>query len=235
MPPSTALVTGASRGLGRAIAHALGAAGWQVGICSRSAGSVKSALEELGEAGYTAAGITADVGEPDDVAQLVRHIENELGPVDTLVNNAGVLHARPFEDITLDEWDESFATNVRSMYLVTRAVLPGMRRRRSGTIVNIASLSARSGFAGGSVYTATKHAVLGFSRSLMLEVRNDGVRVIVACPGSIDTEMIQRQEMFERDPSRILKAEDVAATVLHAIQLPPRALVSELDIRPAAP
>ena len=111
----------------------------------------------------------------------------------------------------------------------------GMRERKRGTIVNVASLSARSGFAGGSVYTATKHAVLGFSRSLMLEVRNDGVRVITICPGSIDTEMIQRQEMFERDPARILKPEDVAQTVLHAIQLPARALVSELDIRPAAP
>ena len=235
MPTSTALVTGASRGLGRAIALGLGGAGWRVGICSRSGDGVARTLAELRDAGIQAAGRPASVSNDADVTALVAHVERELGPVDTLVNNAGVLHAKRFEEITLAEWDESFATNVRSLYLVTRAVLPGMRERKRGTIVNVASLSARSGFAGGSVYTATKHAVLGFSRSLMLEVRNDGVRVITICPGSIDTEMIQRQEMFERDPARILKPEDVAQTVLHAIQLPARALVSELDIRPAAP
>lgn len=235
MPSSVALVTGASRGLGRAIALALGEAGWNVGICSRSADGVARTLADLRAAGIRADGLAADVSSEADVAALAAHVERTLGPVDTLVNNAGVLHAKPFEELTLAEWDESFGTNVRSMYLVTRAVLPAMRRRRQGTIVNIASLSARGGFVGGSAYTATKHAVLGFSRSLMLELRDEGVRVITICPGSIDTEMIQRQEMFERDPARILRAEDVAQTVLHAIRLPPRALVSELDIRPAAP
>ena len=235
MPTPTALVTGASRGLGRAIAFALGGAGWRVGVCSRTGDGVARVLAELHAAGIDAAGRPASVSSESDVAALVAHVERELGPVDTLVNNAGVLYAKPFEEISIAEWDESLATNVRSLFLVTRLVLPGMRERRSGTVVNIASLSARSGFAGGTVYTATKHAVLGFSRSLMLEVRNDGVRVIAICPGSIDTEMIQRQEMFERDPERILKPEDVARTVLHAIQLPSRALVSELDIRPAAP
>ena len=235
MPAQTALVTGASRGLGRAIALALGGAGWRVGICSRSGDGVARTLAELRDAGIQAAGRPASVSNESDVTALVAHVERELGPVDTLINNAGVLYAKPFEEITPAEWDESFATNVRSLYLVTRAVLPGMRERKRGTIVNVASLSARSGFAGGSVYTATKHAVLGFGRSLMLEVRNDGVRVITVCPGSIDTEMIQRQGMFERDPARILRPEDVAQTVLHAIQLPARALVSELDIRPAAP
>lgn len=233
--PSVALVTGASRGVGRAIALTLGAAGWRVGVCSRSEEGVAGVLAELREAGIEAAGRAADVAAPDDVAALVAHIERELGPIDTLVNNAGVLHAKPFEEITLTEWDESFATNVRSLYLVTRAVLPGMRSRRTGAIVNVASLSARSGFAGGTAYTASKHAVLGFSRSLMLEVRNEGVRVVTVCPGSIDTEMIRRQTAFERDPARILRPEDVAATVLHALQLPARALVSEIDIRPAAP
>jgi 3-oxoacyl-[acyl-carrier protein] reductase len=235
MPTSTALVTGASRGLGRAVALALGAAGWRVGICSRSGDGVSRTLAALREGGVRAAGRPADVANEADVNSLVALVERELGPIDTLVNNAGVLCAKPFQEITPDEWDESFATNVRGLYLVTRAVLPGMRTRRRGTIVNVASLSARGGWVGGTAYTASKHAVLGFSRSLMLEVRDEGVRVITVCPGSIDTEMIQRQDAFESDPARILKAEDVAQTILHAIQLPPRALVSELDIRPAAP
>ena len=235
MPTPTALVTGASRGLGRAIAFALGGAGWRVGICSRSGDGVARTLAELREAKIEAAGRPASVSSESDVGALVSHVERELGPIDTLVNNAGVLYAKPFEEISPAEWDESFATNVRSLYVVTRAVLPGMRARRAGTIVNVASLSGRSGFAGGTVYTATKHAVLGFSRSLMLEVRNEGVRVITICPGSMDTEMIQRQTAFERDPERILKPEDVAQTVLHTIRLPQRALVSEVDIRPTSP
>lgn len=206
-----------------------------MGICSRSGDGVARTLAELREAQIAAAGRPASVSSEADVATLVTHVERELGPIDTLVNNAGVLYAKPFEEITAAEWDESFATNVRSLYVVTRAVLPGMRQRGAGTIVNVASLSGRSGFAGGTVYTATKHAVLGFSRSLMLEFRNEGIRVITICPGSMDTEMIQRQSAFERDPERILKPEDVAQTVLHAVRLPDRALVSELDIRPAAP
>ena len=106
-----------------------------------------------------------------------------FGPINALVNNAGVLIAKPFEELTLEEWDTTMSTNVRSLYLVTRAVLPSMRSRKQGTIVNVASLAGRNGFVGGTAYTASKHAVLGFSRSLMLEVRKDNVRVVAICPG----------------------------------------------------
>jgi 3-oxoacyl-[acyl-carrier protein] reductase len=118
---------------------------------------------------------------------------------------------------------------------MTRAVLPAMRRRREGAIVNVASLAGKNGFVGGCAYTASKHAVLGFSRSLMLEVRKDNVRVIAICPGSVDTSMIRDQPMLRAEPTRILRPEDVAETILQALILPPRALVSELDIRPTNP
>jgi 3-oxoacyl-[acyl-carrier protein] reductase len=101
--------------------------------------------------------------------------------------------------------------------------------------VNVASLAGRSGFAGGTAYTASKHAVLGFSRSLMLELRKENIRVIAICPGSVDTGMLRDQTMLKSDPSRILKPEDVAETILHSVTLPERALVSELDIRPTNP
>jgi 3-oxoacyl-[acyl-carrier protein] reductase len=146
-----------------------------------------------------------------------------------------VLIARPFEELTLEEWDTTMSTNVRSLFLVTRAVLPGMRARHRGAVVNVASLAGRSGFAGGTAYTASKHAVLGFSRSLMLETRKDGIRVIAICPGSVDTSMQRDQPMLKAEPSRILQPEDVAATILHALTLPERAMVSELDIRPTNP
>jgi len=110
-----------------------------------------------------------------------------------------------------------------------------MRRRRRGAIVNVASLAGRNGFVGGTAYTASKHAVLGFSKSLMLEARKDDVRVIAICPGSVDTGMLRDQPLLKADPTKILRPEDVAATIVHVLELPDRALVSELDIRPTNP
>jgi 3-oxoacyl-[acyl-carrier protein] reductase len=233
--PDTALVTGATEGIGRAIAEALGRAGYRVGICSRSREKVAAALAELRGLGIAAAGAAADVAEPDQVARLVDEVRGALGEIDVLVNNAGVLIARPFEELTLEDWDATMATNLRSLYLTTRLVLPGMRARRRGTIVNVASLAGRNGFVGGSAYSASKHAVLGFSRSLMLEVRKDNVRVVAVCPGSVATGMLRGQAMLKPDPERILRPEDVAASVLHVLTLPTGALVSELDIRPTNP
>jgi 3-oxoacyl-[acyl-carrier protein] reductase len=233
--PQTALVTGATEGIGRATAFALGRAGYRVGVCARTESRVRQLVEDLRGEGIEAAGATADVGVPDQVARMVADVSRAIGEIDALVNNAGVLIAKPIEELTLEEWDTTMSTNVRSLYLVTRAVLPPMRRRKRGSILNVASLAGRNGFAGGTAYTASKHAVLGFSRSLMLEVRKDNIRVIAICPGSVDTSLLKDQPMLKAEPSRILKAEDVAASILHTLALPERALVSELDIRPTNP
>jgi len=232
---STALVTGATQGIGRATAFALGRAGYRVGVWARTAARVDALVTELKGEGIEAAGAAADVSDPAQVTRAVAHLAEALGEASLLVNNAGVLIARPFEELTLEDWDVTMATNLRSLYLVTRAVLPAMRRRREGTIVNVASLAGRNGFAGGTAYAASKHAVLGFGRSLMLELRKEGIRVITICPGSVDTGMLRDQPMLKSDPQRILRPEDVADAVLHAVQLPARALVSELDIRPTNP
>ena len=232
MPPLTsALVTGATRGIGRATAFALGRAGYRVGVCARTQTQVDALLADLKREGIDAAGVGADVGDPGQAAGAVEQIAAAIGEIGVLVNNAGVLIARPIEEMTLEDWDVTMATNVRSLFLMTRAVLPAMRRRREGTIVNVASLAGRNGFAGGTAYSASKHAVLGFSRSLMLEVRKDNVRVIAICPGSVDTALLQGQPMLQSDPTRILRPEDVAETILHALRLPARAMVSEVDIR----
>jgi len=236
MPPLTsALVTGATRGIGRATAFALGRAGYRVGVCARTQTQVDALLADLKREGIDAAGVGADVGDPGQAAGAVEQIAAAIGEIGVLVNNAGVLIARPIEEMTLEDWDVTMATNVRSLFLMTRAVLPAMRRRREGTIVNVASLAGRNGFAGGTAYSASKHAVLGFSRSLMLEVRKDNVRVIAICPGSVDTALLQGQPMLQSDPTRILRPEDVAETILHALRLPARAMVSEVDIRPTNP
>ncbi|MEP7227761.1 MAG: SDR family NAD(P)-dependent oxidoreductase [Gemmatimonadales bacterium] len=233
--PLTALVTGATEGIGRATAFALGRAGYRVGVCARTEPKVRRLVEDLRGEGIEAAGASADVGLPDQVTRMVAEVTRALGQIDVLVNNAGVLIAKPIEELTLEEWDTTMTTNVRSLYLVTRAVLPPMRKRKQGSIVNVASLAGRNGFVGGTAYTASKHAVLGFSRSLMLEVRKENIRVIAICPGSVDTSLLKDQPMLKAEPSRILQPEDVAATILHALTLPERALVSELDIRPTNP
>ena len=232
---TTALVTGATHGIGRATAFALGRAGYRVGVCARTAAKVDALVAELEAEGIRAAGAAADVGEPVQVSAAVERVVAALGDVGLLVNNAGVLIARPFEELTLEDWDGTMRTNLRSLFLVTRAVLPAMRRRREGTIVNVASLAGRNGFAGGTAYTASKHAVLGFARSLMLEVRKEGIRVLTICPGSVDTGMLRDQPMLKSTPDRILRPEDVADAILHAVRLPGRAMVSELDIRPTNP
>jgi 3-oxoacyl-[acyl-carrier protein] reductase len=191
--------------------------------------------KELRDAGVDAAGAVADVSDSDEAARAVRHVASELGDIEVLVNNAGVLIARPIQELTLEDWDTTMAVNLRGLFLVTREVLPGMRLRGSGTIVNVASLAGRNGFAGGTAYAASKHGVLGFSRSLMLEVRKENIRVITVCPGSVDTGMLRDQPMLKANPERILRPEDVAAAILHAIQAPVRAMVSEIDIRPTNP
>jgi 3-oxoacyl-[acyl-carrier protein] reductase len=232
---TTALVTGATQGIGRATAFTLGRAGYRVGACARTAAKVDALVAELRAEGIEAAGAAADVSDPGQVDRAVAALTGALGDVGLLVNNAGVLIARPFEELTLEDWDSTMATNLRSLFLVTRAVLPAMRRKREGTVVSVASLAGRNGFVGGTAYAASKHGVLGFSRSLMLEVRKEGIRVIAICPGSVDTGMLRGQPLLKSDPQRILRPEDVADAILHAVQLPHRALVSELDIRPTNP
>jgi 3-oxoacyl-[acyl-carrier protein] reductase len=232
---TSALVTGATHGIGRATAFALGRAGYRVGVCARTADAVEAVAAELRAEGIEAAGAAADVGDAAQVERAVAAVTAALGEIGLLVNNAGVLIARPFEELTIEDWDTTMATNLRSLYLVTRAVVPAMRRRRDGTIINVASLAGRNGFVGGTAYTASKHAVLGFGRSLMLELRKEGIRVITICPGSVDTAMLRDQPMLPSNADRILRPEDVAATIIHAAQLPPRAMVSELDIRPTNP
>jgi 3-oxoacyl-[acyl-carrier protein] reductase len=235
MTLATALVTGATDGIGRATAFALGRAGYPVGICARRPAGVEATLRELRKAGITADGRPADVGRPEEVAALVAQVEASLGPVGTLVNNAGIGVFKPFADTTLEEWDATMATNLRSLYLVTRAVLPGMRARKSGFIVNVASLAGKNAVANATAYAASKHGVLGFSRSLMLEVRKEGVRVLAICPGSVDTPLLRGQSISGARAGTMLQAEDVAQAILDALRADPRALVSEIDIRPANP
>jgi len=235
MTAPTALVTGATEGIGRAVALILGRAGYRVGICARTPAKVNATLAALRAEGIAAAGASADVGDESSVRAMVAEVTGRLGQVDVLINNAGVGILKPFADLSLAEWDQTMATNLRSLFLVTREVLPGMRSRGRGAIVNIASLAGKNAVLGGTAYAASKHAVLGFSKSLMLEVRKEGVRVVAICPGSVETGFGQGRTVPKISKSGVLLPEDVAEVVLDTLRLPDRALMSEIDLRPANP
>jgi len=230
-----ALVTGATSGIGRATAFALGRAGARVAICSRREDGVAATLKEIRAAGIEATGCACDVGKPEQVDALAEFVTEEIGEPGVLVNNAGIGWFGPFTEMPLDAWDGLMATNLRSLFLVTRALLPSMIRRGRGDVVNVSSLAARNPVAGGVAYAASKHAVLGFSRSLLLEVRQHGIRVIAVCPGSVTSPTFSKASR-ERDPSKMLAPDDVAHAIVSALALPAeRATLSELDIRPANP
>lgn len=230
-----AVVTGATEGIGRATAFALGEAGARIALCSRRERQVQEAVTALRAANVEAAGTVCDVGDPAQVEAFADFVIGELSEPSVLVNNAGIGWFGAFTEMPLEAWDRLMATNVRSLFLVTRAFLPGMIRRGRGDVVNVASLAARNPVAGGVAYAASKHAVLGFSRSLLLEVRKHGIRVIAVCPGSVASPSFSRSSR-ERDPAKMLAPDDVARAIVSTLTLPPeRATVSELDIRPANP
>lgn len=232
---SICVVTGGSAGIGRAISFALGGRGARVAICSRTAQSVAHTVNELEKASIKAVGAACDVSKPEDVERFAAFVHETLGPVDVLVNNAGLGHFVNVENMTLEQWDETFAVNLRGVFLVTRAFLPDMRKRKRGDIVNIASLAGRNPLAGGAAYAASKHGLLGFSKSLMMEVRKDDIRVIAVCPGSVATPLFRKDRPPAEDSKRKLAPEDVAHAVVAALEVADRAMISELDIRPTNP
>jgi len=220
-----AVVTGASRGIGRAIALRLGATHHVVAL-ARSQSDLDSLANEIRSGDGSCDTIVADVADAHAVARALDGV-----PADVLVNNAGVGYLKPFLELTPEEWNTMVDVNFNALFHVTRAVLPGMVERGRGHIVMIGSIAGRSAFVGGSCYAATKHAVMALSESLMLEVRDKGVKVSVVNPGSVATSFFRG----ERDTSWMLTADDVADAVMHALDTPPRVLVHRIEVRAAMP
>jgi 3-oxoacyl-[acyl-carrier protein] reductase len=230
----TCVVTGATEGIGRAIAVALAAAGARLAVCARTRDRVDTLVRELDHGG-TVVGASCDVSDARAVQAFAALVREQLGPVAVVVNNAGLARFGPFWEMPVEAFDEMMAVNVRGTYLVTRAFLPDMLERGEGHVINIASLAGRNAVPGGTAYAAAKHAVLGLSKSLFGEVRKQGIRVTAICPGSVVTPFFEKSGGSLEHPERKLQPEDIADTVLAVLRLPPRALVSELDIRPANP
>jgi 3-oxoacyl-[acyl-carrier protein] reductase len=224
-----ALVTGGSRGIGRAIAQQLALLGASVSICGRDGAALKESAHALAKAGVPVHAQLADVTKLADVVDLVGKTEAKLGPVTILVNNAGIGLFGPAHEKTEADWDRVLDTNLKSVFLVSRAVAPSMIRRGSGDIINISSLAGKNTFAGGGIYCASKWGVVGLSGCMAEDLREHGVRVSVICPGSVATEFSGRGA---KHLSKVLSPEDVAHAVEAIVTQSPRSFLSEIHLRP---
>ena len=189
----TALVTGGGRGIGRAIALALGRAGAALVLSGRGAGSLEAVAAELADAGAPAAACyTIDVADPAAVQAALDRIRAERPPVDILVNNAGIAESEPLARTDLALWQRHLAVNATAPYLFTRGLLPGMLERRWGRVINIASTVGLEGAPYIAAYAASKHALVGLTRSVAAEVAGRGVTVNAVCPGYVATDLASR-------------------------------------------
>ncbi len=200
----TAIVTGGGRGIGAATARALTAQGARVTVFARTAGAVERIVSE----GGAALAVAGDVSREADVARLVESHERVLGPCDVLVNDAGVLERGLAEELAPDAFRRVLEVNLTGAFLCARSVIPGMKRRRRGRIVNVASISGTVGTAGASAYNASKWGLIGLTKSLAEELREHGVQCLAVSPGSVDTDMLAktpfRPDMRPEDVARVI-------------------------------
>jgi 3-oxoacyl-[acyl-carrier protein] reductase len=225
-----AIVTGANRGIGRAIAEALLREGAAVTICGRTHSSVERTVTELGGAPKIF-GRAVDVANPDAVAALFKFADESMGGLDILVNNAGIGIFAPVGELTIQNWQNTLDTNLSGVFYCCREAIPRLRHAGGGAIVNVSSLAGRNPFTGGAAYNASKFGLNGFSEALMLDHRRDRIRVTYVMPGSVDTDFSPRSE---RAPWKIAP-EDVAEAILLALRMPDRTTVSRIEMRPSIP
>jgi NAD(P)-dependent dehydrogenase (short-subunit alcohol dehydrogenase family) len=230
------LVTGATRGIGRAIARMLLQEGAQVAICARDGAALHRAVEELAHASGSdkVKGKVADVSNDEQVGELFRFVDAEFGGLDVLVNNAGVGVFAPVWELSMQAWKQTMETNLSGAFYCSREALRRFALRPQGPgrgyIVNISSLAGRNAFAGGAAYNASKFGLTGFSEALMQDARSQGVRVSTVMPGSVATAF---GGTLEPGSDWKIWPEDVAEVVKMLLRMPPRTLVSCVEIRPA--
>jgi 3-oxoacyl-[acyl-carrier protein] reductase len=228
-----ALVTGGSRGIGKAIATELAALGAAVSVCGRDKEKLMLAARELEAAGAKVLALHADVTKEPDVRAFVEASEQQLGGITILVNNAGTGGGGfgAIQEKSEAEWDQVINTNLKSVFFVSCAVIPGMIQRRGGDIINISSLAGKNTFAGGGIYCASKWGLQGLSGCMAEDLRAHGIRVSVICPGSVATEFAGRGP---KDPGKVLTAEDVAHAVGMVATQGPQSFISEVHLRPVS-
>lgn len=221
-----AIITGGSRGLGKATALAFAKEGIDVAITGRDEEALKNTVAEIKTFGVKAIYSVFDVGQYEAVKSGIKAIIEELGAVDILVNNAGIAAVGTLNDMEVSLWSEIIQTNVMGMYYVTKEVLPHLLRKNEGDIINVSSTAGLNGNANISAYSASKFAVIGMSESLMKEVRKNNIRVITLTPSTIESEMtIDLGIASKGSEDRVLQPEDFAELILAGLKLPRRAML----------
>ncbi len=225
-----ALVTGAGKGIGKAIAVALAAEGVQLGLLARTEKDVKAVADEINTNGGNAVYATADVSDRIAVEKAVSSLKNKLGSFEILINNAGTGTFGSFLELDPETWEQQVKVNLFGVYYVTRAVLPDMMAAKAGDIINIASTAGKAGSAVTSAYSASKFGVIGLSESLMQEVRKMNIRVTALAPSTILTDLAESANLIKGDPERVMHPEDFAELVIAQLKLHPRVLLKEASI-----
>jgi clavulanate-9-aldehyde reducatase len=233
-------VTGASSGIGEATALACARAGAAVALGARRVDRIQALAERIEQQGGRALAIETDVGEEQQARSFIERTRSDLGRLDVLVNNAGVMLLGPIEDAPTEEWRRMIQANVFGVLYCTHAALPSMKAQGSGHIVNVSSVAGRFARAGSGVYNLTKFGVGAFSESLRQEVVPMGIRVTVIEPGAVRTELAEHnrpqiREMIAGVFADVtpLDSEDIAKGILYAIGSPANVAVNEILIRPA--
>jgi short-subunit dehydrogenase len=230
-----ALITGASSGIGKAIALAFAQSGIHVALISRN----QTKLEEVAKAamtyGVTAKAYAMDLAEVSQVSDRIAAISQDFGAVDILVNNAGMGYTGTLQDTPLSDWQTVLNLNLTSVFQAIQGVLPGMRQRQQGTIVNIVSVAGHQVFPNWGAYCTSKFGLMALSKTLAIEERANGIRVVTISPGSVNTPIWDSDTVqADFDRSQMLTPEIVAQSVLYTVLLPMQAVIEELALMPNA-
>ncbi len=226
----TALITGAGRGIGRATAIAFAKEGINVGLVGRTAANLEEVAKELSQYGVNVTMATADVSDNESVIAAVEHVKAELGPIDILINNAGIGKFGKFLELSPEEFKNIIDVNLMGVYYVTRAVLPEMIERQAGDIINISSTAGQKGAPVTSAYSASKFGVLGLTESLMLEVRKHNIRVSALTPSTVATDLAFAENLTDGNPEKVMQPEDLAEVMVMQLKLHPRILVKSAGL-----
>lgn len=222
-----ALVTGAGKGIGRAVAVALAQEGAHVGLLARTESQLREVAQKIEALGVKTAVVVADVANREAVEAAVADVKAQLGSIDILINNAGIGTFAKLVDMPPAEWEHIIQVNLLGTYYVTRAVLPDMIARETGDIINVASTAGQRGAATTSAYSASKFAILGLTESLMQEVRKQNIRVSALTPSTVATELAINNKLTDGNPERVMQPEDLAEFMIAQLKLNRRIFIKE--------
>lgn len=225
-----ALVTGAGKGIGKAIAIALAKEGVNVALLARTASDLQSVADEVEDEGVKAIIVVADIADIQSVNNAIESTIESLGDIDILINNAGIAAFGTFLELPPAEWEKIIRVNLFGVYYATRAVLPSMIERRTGDIVNISSTAGLRGAAQTSAYSASKFGLIGLSESLMQEVRKYNIRVTTLTPSTVATHLAFDLNLTDGNPEKVMQPEDFAEMIISQLKLNRRVFVKEASI-----